>query len=133
MYPQPEAVTNLFAIQSQFTKTGNKIASLKAGEKAIMVVTIEAKKDANYIQIEVPIPAGCTYGAKPQTWMQHREYLKEKMVLFVENMPKGKYTYEIELEPRYTGQYHLNPVKADLMYFPTFYGRNDMSSVEVVE
>jgi hypothetical protein len=35
-------------------------------------------------------------------------------------MNKGNYYFEIELEPRYAGNYHLNPAKAELMYFPCF-------------
>ncbi|MBX3242388.1 MAG: carboxypeptidase-like regulatory domain-containing protein [Chitinophagaceae bacterium] len=129
--PAPEAVTDNFVIHTQFRKSGTGLATLQAGEKAVMRVQVEALKDAEYVQIEVPIPAGCTYGAKPQTWTEHREYLKEKMVLFVERMPKGKYSYEIELEPRYAGEYHLNPAKAELMYFPMFYGQNGMSRIEI--
>lgn len=61
----------------------------------------------------------------------HKEYLKDRVVMFIENLPKGQYTYEVELEPRYTGTYNLNPVKAELMYFPTFYGRNQGTTVNI--
>jgi uncharacterized protein YfaS (alpha-2-macroglobulin family) len=49
----------------------------------------------------------------------------------MEKMDKGVYTFEIELEPRYTGNYQLNPAKAELMYFPVFYGRNEMKKTVV--
>jgi len=33
--------------------------------------------------------------------------------------------------PRYSGVYHLNPGKAEMMYFPVFYGREKMKEVEI--
>ncbi|MCC6288910.1 MAG: hypothetical protein IT249_13590 [Chitinophagaceae bacterium] len=92
---------------------------------------MNALKDAEYVLIEIPIPAGCTYADKPQSWNGHKEFLKDKLVIFVEQMPKGKYEYDIDLEPRYSGKYHLNPAKAELMYFATFYGRNEMGEIEI--
>ena len=97
-----------------------------------MKVSVNALKDAEYVQIEIPIPAGCTYAVKKQDNREmHKEYLKDKMILFIEKMEKGKYSYEIELEPRYTGNYHLNPVSVELMYFPTYYGRNNIKKMTI--
>lgn len=127
----PQPVTDHFIISTRFEKNDRQITSLQAGERATMKITVNALKDAEYVMIEIPIPAGCTYAAKPQSWNGHKEFLKDKLVIFVERMPKGKYDYEIELEPRYSGRYHLNPAKAELMYFATFYGRNEMKEVEI--
>ena len=99
-----------------------------------MKVDIDVLKDADYVQIEIPIPAGCSFAVKKQdNWKTHTEYLKDKMVVFVEKMEKGVYSYEIELEPRYTGNYHLNPAKAELMYFPVYYGRNNIKKMAIVK
>lgn len=127
----PQPVTNNFIINSRFEKNGRPVAALQAGEKATLKVTVHALKDAEYVLIEIPIPAGCTYADKPQGWNTHKEFLKDKLVIFVQQMQKGKYEYAIELEPRYSGMYHLNPVRAELMYFATFYGRNEMKQVEI--
>lgn len=131
---QPEPVTDKFVIATWFERTGNRVLLLKAGEKTTMKITIRVLKDAEYVQVEIPIPAGCTYAEKRQSdWKTHKEFLKSKMVMFVENMKKGEYEYEIELEPRYSGTYQLNPAKAELMYFPVFYGRNEMKRVPVIQ
>lgn len=127
----PQAVKDHFIINSRFEKDGRSIASLQAGEKSVMKITVNALKDAEYVQIEIPIPAGCTYADKLQSWNVHKEFLKDKLVVFIEHMPKGNYEYSIDLEPRYAGTYHLNPAKAELMYFPTFYGRNEMKRIEI--
>jgi hypothetical protein len=33
--------------------------------------------------------------------------------------------------PRYNGKYILNPTKAEMMYFPVFYGREGIKKVEI--
>lgn len=131
--PSPQAVDTNFRMQTSFEdKNGTTIAKLKAGEKTKLQVVVEVLKDADYVQIEVPIPAGCTYGNKHGgSWYEHREYFRDKVLIFVEQLKKGKYTYSIELEPRYTGTYTINPAKAELMYFPVFYGRNECEKVVI--
>ncbi len=107
-----------------------------------LIVTVKTEKKADYVMIEVPIPAGCSYGEKTsntKSWWRHhnenreihRESPKEKVNIFCESMPKGTYTYIINLEPRYSGAYTLNPAKAEEMYFPVFYGRNKGKKVKI--
>ncbi len=82
--------------------------------------------------LHIPIPAGCNYTTRSQTNQEmHREYLENKVVLFANSLPVGSYTFEIEPEPRYSGSFMLNPSKAELMYFPTFFGRNEARKVTI--
>ncbi len=129
---KPDAVTDKFAIKSYF-KINNAIQQyITAGEKIKMVVDVDVKKDADFVMLQIPIPAGCVYAAKNQNdWNMHKEFYKDKVVMFAEKLITGKYTYEIELESRYAGKYILNPCKAELMYFPVFYGRNEIKRVEI--
>ena len=97
-----------------------------------MVVNVDVKKDADYVMIEIPIPAGCIYASKNQdNYEVHKEFLKNKVILFSMFLNKGIHRFEINLEPRYTGSFTLNPSKAELMYFPIFFGRNEMSKIEI--
>jgi uncharacterized protein YfaS (alpha-2-macroglobulin family) len=115
--------------------------SLTAGEKTTLMVTVEVKqKNAEYVMIEVPIPAGCSYNSKTANdynyYMNpgkevYREYFKDRVVIFCENLPIGTYDYKIELMPRYTGRYFLNPAKIELMYFPVIYSNNDERKVGI--
>ena len=102
---------------------------MKAGERVYLKVSVNVLKEAEYVLIEIPVPAGCIIVNKSQGG--HREYFKNKVVVFAEQLAKGRHTYEIELEPRYSGHYTLNPVRAELMYFPTFFGRNEMRRVQI--
>lgn len=100
-----------------------------------MVVNLQVKQEgAEYVMIEVPIPAGCSYADKasyyryPETY---REYFKEKTMIYCQRMPVGTYSFVIELLPRYTGSYILNPAKAELMYFPVINANNSLRRVDV--
>lgn len=130
--PEPSVVDSNFRIQTYFEKNNVVLSKLKAGEKTKMIVVVEVKKDAEFIQLDISVPAGCTYGTKTtDMWYEHREYFKDRVLIFVEKLIKGIYKYEIELEPRYTGVFSLNPAKAELMYFPTIYGRNKIEKTEI--
>ncbi|PWD99748.1 carboxypeptidase-like regulatory domain-containing protein [Marinilabilia rubra] len=127
----PKEKTTDFEITSSFD---SKVPSvLKAGEKVTLTVNLEVKKDADYVMINVPIPAGCSYASKPNHFFNetHREYFKNEAAIFCEHLSEGNHIFNIELIPRYTGKYHLNPTKAELMYFPVFSGNNEIKKIEV--
>lgn len=128
--PVPD--TGRFSIHTYFSKNNQQLLSLPYGEKMEMAADIDVKADAEFVMIEIPIPAGCTYSAKPQpSYNMHYEYLKDRVVIFAERLSKGNYHFSINLEARYAGTYTLNPAKAELMYFPTLYGRNEMKKVKI--
>lgn len=128
----PSAVEDNFRITTLFESNGKGIVNLEAGEKATMIVNVNALKDAEYIMIEIPIPAGCTIASKNQNILNaHKEFMKDKVLIFLERMNKGEHDFRIELEPRYRGTFTLNPAKVSLMYFPTFFGRNAINTIDI--
>ncbi len=129
--PVPKMHDDYFELTTSFLKEGQKLDTLLAGEKVELILSLEAKKDAEYVMVEVPIPAGCVYATKSKTYGLHTEYLKDRMVFFTDKLNTGKYTYSIELECRYTGSYTINPAVASLMYFPTFYGNNTLEKKRI--
>ncbi|MCL1969083.1 MAG: hypothetical protein FWF65_05915 [Bacteroidetes bacterium] len=56
---------------------------------------------------------------------------KDRGVIFCEKIPIGTYEYNIELLPRYSGAYYLNPAKAEMMYFPVIYSNNNERRVRI--
>ena len=127
-------VNDKFIVQTVFQKNGEEVSTIRSGEKVKMIITVNLLKDADYVMIEVPIPAGCTYAEKKSSdWSTYKEFYKEKILLFTESLAKGAHKFEIELEPRYNGSYTLNPAKAELMYYPIFYGRNEMKKIVVAK
>jgi len=130
----PKPVKDKFIIKTSFRKNDQEVTSIKNGEHITMQVSIDVLKDAEYVMIDVPIPAGCTYAAKKnESWHVYKEFYKDRVLIFAESLPNGVQQFEIELEPRYKGSYNLNPAKAELMYFPIFYGRNEMRRVEIIK
>src|SRR5262249_34239522 len=104
------------------------------GKPITLIVDLEVKRDAEYVMIEVPIPAGCSYQSRGQSWINgeiHREYYNHKTNIYCKLLKAGKYTYTIELLPRYSGKYTLNPAVAECMYFPTLYGREGVKDVVI--
>ena len=54
--------------------------------------------------------------------------LEEELIT---KLKQGKYTFNIDLMLRYSGSYVLNPAKAEMMYFPVFYGREGMKKIGI--
>ena len=130
---QSKTVEDKFIIHTYFSRNNENSTNIKAGEKVKMIVSVNVLKDAEYVQIEIPIPAGCNYASKNNNdWKVYKEFYKNKVLLFTESLSNGEHQFEIELEPRYSGIYTLNPAKALLMYYPIFYGRNEMKKVTIV-
>lgn len=133
---KPEPAAEGFSVSTRFRKDGKPVTTLHAGERVELVATVTADSDAEYVMVEIPIPAGCSYDSKEKGdfWKEtHREYYKEKVAVFCKKLRKGTHTFTVRLLPRYTGSYHLNPARAELMYYPVFYGRNEMKKCGVAE
>lgn len=106
---------------------------LEAGKEVILKAMLALENEAEYLMLEVPIPAGCSY-AEHQAGGQgevHREQWRNLATLFFQRLGPGTYTYDIKLLPRFSGSYTLNPAKAELMYFPVFNGNNEMRKVVI--
>ncbi|UKJ06984.1 carboxypeptidase-like regulatory domain-containing protein [Solitalea lacus] len=131
---KPEKVSKDFTVDTYFELNGVTQKNLKAGVLTQLMINVEVKADADYVMIEVPIPSGCSYGEKTQSFWGteiHREYLKNKTSIFCTKLKKGKHSFYINLVPRFSGRYNLNPAKAELMYFPVFYGRENIRQIEI--
>jgi alpha-2-macroglobulin len=132
--PAPEKVNGNFTVNSYFEQSGKPSGALMAGTPATLHVKVSVESDAEYVLIEIPIPAGCSYQDKVQPTRNgevHREYFKNKVSIFCKRLPKGSYAFQVSLLPRYSGLYTLNPAKAEVMYFPVFNGREALKKVRI--
>lgn len=124
-----------FKIRSFFEHYSDE---LKAGQPIKLIVEVEVLNDASseYVMINIPIPGSCSYVNKKQVYWgveTHREYFKEQTVIFCKQMEQGKYRFEIDLLPRFTGKYILNPAQVSLMYVPVVNSNTAMKSIYVKE
>lgn len=125
----PIAKSGTFHISTSF---GTDSASfLKAGELTELNVSINIDNEAEYVMINVPIPAGCSYASKPNYLRNetHREYYKNETSIFCKKLSKGEHHFTIKLMPKYSGKYTVNPAKVELMYFPTFNANTELKKM----
>ncbi|HYW96038.1 MAG TPA: alpha-2-macroglobulin family protein, partial [Bacteroidales bacterium] len=130
--PSPDEKKSDFEISTRFS-TSDSSGQLVAGKEVKLIVDLHVKKDADYVMINIPIPAGCSHSAKKKYFLNevHREYFRDRTSIFCEQLRKGDYRFEIELMPRFSGTYKLNPAKVELMYFPTFNANNKSKRVVI--
>ncbi len=127
--PTPARSEKDFIINTFFE---NSSLTLMAGKPVLLVVELVVKRDAEYVMMEIPIPAGCSYETKHQSRRNgevHREYFAHQTSIFCQRLRKGIYRYTISLQPRFTGAYSLNPARAEWMYFPVMYGQEAMKQI----
>ncbi|MEM6723318.1 MAG: hypothetical protein AAF598_04725 [Bacteroidota bacterium] len=140
----PTAQTDMLDIQTSFHQNGEAVnGAIEQGSPLIMKVELEMKKKGDYILLKIPIPSGCSIGNKSHgkhPLENHREYFKHQVNIYFQHLPEGspekgegKISLEIELEPRYTGQYQLNPANAELMYFPSLQANNAAKILRISE
>ena len=131
--PQPNAGSGM-SITTAFENEADRV-ELQQGDVVKLTATVTTTGEGNYVQIEIPIPAGCGYVNKNERrgYEVHREYFYDRVVIFCERLPKGTHHFTVELQPRFKGVYTVNPAKVELMYFPTFSGNNSKKEVRIVE
>jgi len=121
----PSKENNGFNIATIFKQKGKNVGQLKLDESAQLHVSVQLDADADYVMVEIPVPAGCSYGDKifhESRWETHREYRRDRVVIFLEKLPKGEHLFRVNLEPRFAGEYTVNPARVEMMYIPSFNG-----------
>jgi TonB-dependent SusC/RagA subfamily outer membrane receptor len=131
--PAPTAAAAPFTVTTTLAGQAASRVALPAGHPAELLVTVDVKAEARYVLLEVPIPAGCSYGepARPNYLEVHREYLKHQVGIFIDKLPVGRHTFQVALQPRYQGSYTLNPARLEMLYFPTKFGRTASKQVNI--
>lgn len=130
----PKVKSNDFKIETYFVNKNGKITTFKRGESLTLITTIQVFKKADFVKLEIPIPAGCVYSdfqATKNYAESHREQFKNKTVVFFDQLKPGNYEIRINLDVRYAGKYSLNPAQIELMYLPLTNGNNEVKVVEI--
>jgi uncharacterized protein YfaS (alpha-2-macroglobulin family) len=93
----------------------------------------------SFSRIIIPIPFSTGFfiprsytDNRATSWNEtHREYYKDRVNIYYENLKEGTHHFEIELLPRFSGVFHVNPAQVSLMYVPVINANNDMARVRV--
>ncbi|MEM7368277.1 MAG: alpha-2-macroglobulin family protein [Bacteroidota bacterium] len=133
----PEPVAKDFHLKTWLSsEESDQLIQLHKGVPVSLTAQLKLDKDAEYVMIELPIPAGCSYQGKPQSRRYgevYREYLREKTSIFCQSLKAGIYHFKIDLLPRYSGRYTLNPAYVEEMYFPVFFGRSSLTMINITD
>ena len=128
----PTASDDGFRLQTSWRGHNNGEMALASGKAAQLEVELRAAKEAAYLMLEIPVPAGCSYGEKIFSeipYESYREYRRDRVVIYFRRLPAGTYRLHVPLEARFPGRYTLNPAKAEMMYAPAFSGQTGMDEV----
>lgn len=126
--PQPETRKAEFSVDSRWSDS-----IINQGVETELIVTVSAADDAEYVVIEIPIPAGCTYADRqPYTRGEvHREQLRHCVNIYCSDLEAGQHEFRVRLLPRFTGRYTVNPAQVEMIYFPSFNANNTITSVAI--
>lgn len=142
-FSQKEIVTNPgtesdkgFSIETRLNGNTDSLCFLSMNQSLELKAIVKCKEAGSYIQIEIPVPAGCEFEKSKSRLSEyeiHREYYKDKVVIFCNSLPKGEHIFNVALSPRFSGRYTINPAKAELMYHPVFFGNNKIKTLNILE
>ena len=122
-------------------KTSPLTAPVHSGDEILVVLHVQVAKDADYILIEDPFPAGTQaidrdrgYDIKgialrvPQV---HREFGDQRAAFFVPHASRGEMTLAYLLRATLPGDYNVMPARVMPMYDPQFAGNSSNTTIKV--
>lgn len=122
----PDARKQIFDIRTMFEQNKRISDTLEAGKPVTMHISMTIDKEREYVMLEIPIPAGFSYQSKTPgyAYETHREHFDDKVAIFFSKLPRGLYSFKVELLPKFKGEVTLLPARAEEMYFPLHFGNN---------
>lgn len=133
----PSVTSSGFTLATQLVdERGRHLTRLKQGQTAYLDVTVTSTADADYVLLEIPIPAGCSYAKRSEEqgpYAIHREYRRDRVAVFCDMLPAGTHTYRVALAPRFSGSYTVNPARAEMQYLPRVNGNTGLETIKIGE
>lgn len=128
-------------------------ADLKQGEMYKVILNLFFADNSDYVVLEEPIAAGLepvnfnlrterqsleynsgtqsTSSLKLDGYLSHREFRDDRVVLFVDHVPRGFYEFTYFVKVTNRGDYVVPPAKAQEMYNPEIFGTTGKQDVMV--
>lgn len=130
--PEPKALNNGFKVSTSFVDKNDQ-SQLQQGERLTMRLSVEVRQNAEYVLIDIPIPAGCVpLGQNGKNYYESsRASFKDKISIYCGNLPKGIHHFDVPMQARYKGSFSINPATVSLMYFADESGHNEIKRVEI--
>lgn len=118
---------------------------IAVGNAVAVDLELRTHQRVRYVAVDVPIPAGLepvqlTLG-KGQTaatgtgttgrWFTRQELRRDRVLLFIDDLPPGLHRHTIHLRATSRGHYTFPPAHAEAMYIPELQGRSRATKLEV--
>ncbi|MEM6395733.1 MAG: alpha-2-macroglobulin family protein [Bacteroidota bacterium] len=114
--------------------SANKTTTLPLEETAYIEADLRLDAPADYVLLEIPIPAGAEYADRDEAsgpGEVHREYRRNRVAVFIDHLEAGTYRYRVALDGRFAGQYTQNPPRVELQYSPAVQANGELKFVVI--
>ncbi|OYU94892.1 MAG: hypothetical protein CFE21_14530 [Bacteroidetes bacterium B1(2017)] len=130
--PIPDS--SLFEFQTKLVQDAKVQQALYTDIPFRYEVQLTNLKNQEFIMVQIPIPASCNYLNKNERFgADEVEYHKDRILLFYRKLRTGKFSFSIQLEPRFEGEFTLLPVQVENMYNPEIKGNSASLRISVKE
>ena len=133
----PVGVDSIIKISSRIMQNGKITDSLIWNRPVTMIVEVEIAKPSEYILLEIPVPASCSYDPIATVTTNpnelYREQFRDMTSIACGKLRLGKHKFVISLLPRFKGAFNVLPAEAGNMYFPELRNYSEPKVVWVLE
>jgi hypothetical protein len=90
---KPVIADKAFRVRTKFMKLGDSVSILTQGDRVMFRTTVTVLKDAEYVMVEIPIPAGCVQSGNKNGHQYYgreagRETYRDRTVIYCNALPK---------------------------------------------
>lgn len=143
--PRTEAAKEGFEIIRTVKPVSGK--TLKAGDKALVTITVRTAQDRLFVAVNSPVPAGfeivnaalSTSGGNAlrkaeeqyNYGFEHSEIYSDRIVLMADFLPAGEHTYTYLVQAAAAGDYFVPSARAECIYEPEIFGEDAASRQKI--
>ena len=143
--PKTEPAKEGFEISRTIKPLSGK--TIKAGDKALITLTLKTPQDRLFVAVNSPVPAGfeivnaalatssgnALRNADDQYnfGFEHSEIYRDRIVLMADYLPAGEYTYTYLVQATASGDYFVPSARAECIYEPEIFGEDASSRQKI--
>ena len=127
------------------TRSLRTTSGIDLGAPVAIDLTLRTHTRVRYVAVDIPIPAGLEpiqtdlgHGHAAATltgpigrWFTRQELHRDRILLFVDDLPPGHHVHTIHLRATSRGRYTFPPAHTEAMYIPEIYGRTTATTIDV--
>jgi len=117
--PTPKPGFSILRAEKRPLRLISAPTSAAIGELLRVELTLTTDRDADYVMLESPVPAGFVVEPDGRTGKADRSETRlDKLVFFFTRLRRGTHRLSYRIRAIFPGRYTVNPARAELMYRP---------------